>query len=794
MTPWATPRQDTITDGDGNPRGVRVIDTDAGPAVIDDDGVATGEILTTSSTDTTNNDGSAGVRQVEGLAGVDLTDRTGRDDERNASTSSTTDTPRSTESTESSGSSGASEPSEAAGVGGAGGVTGDGDDGGTPVPAGLAGPLGAGGAAAGGVGALLAQRAARGRRRDGAHRADIDWGGGREQSLILLEGPDSPREHRFDMDVPAGGQMVKNPDGSVDVLDADGNIVEHVKAPWAYDASGRPVDTYYEVDNETGELIQVVDPQHATALPILADPDKQDTGDDTGSDSGTGRDPLDPMFEGSTKDVYAAAEQKAEEQRQDNNDFSRAANSNQNPADTDDDTSDGDAATGDNGRPPFTDYVSDDGTPMANDGDGNATEDPLGLMEGNNTGSQPVDDPVSGVNESDRDGPAPTTGVGGTAAQPPFTDALSPAGDHVAKGGDGEYDIDPLDLDDTGESRSFDDGSAQIDRDNGNSTRYLPNPTDEQSGGSNNVEMIDYDQQSNRTTQTMEQNGQRSEVSQTGRPDSAAPVGSPEAEGALNTIPTNPPTVIADPNTTPADPPVANQSVPGVGVVNPADPPAVVNHPGQNSADVYPGNGQQPVRVNPDTGEQIGLGTTDNPLQGPFVPRTFEWVPDTITNAPPAADPASQDPGASVAGAGAGDVALGAAAGAASAADRANNDSGRNGKPVGAHRQDTAAERAGRGIGAKNPARALGVAGNVVTGVQAGFAAAEDPDHAGGAIGGGIVGNIGSGAAGAYIGGAAGALTGPFAPIAIPLGGAIGGEIGNRVLTPVGQAIQDLFK
>lgn len=130
-------------------------------------------------------------------------------------------------------------------------------------------------------------------------------------------------------------------------------------------------------------------------------------------------------------------------------------------------------------------------------------------------------------------------------------------------------------------------------------------------------------------------------------------------------------------------------------------------------------------------------------------------------------------------------------------ADRANNDSGRNGKPVGAHRQDTAAERAGRGIGAKVPARALGFAGNAVTGVQAGFAAAEDPDHAGGAIGGGL-GAAGGGLGGAYIGGAAGALTGPFAPIAIPLGGAIGGvvggEIGNRVLAPVGQAIQDLFK
>lgn len=141
-----------------------------------------------------------------------------------------------------------------------------GDHSGLPV-----GPLGAGGALAGAAGAILADR----RRRDGAHRGDINWGNGREQSLLLLEGPDSPREHRFDMDVPEGGQMVKNPDGSVDVLDADGNVVEHVKAPWAYDALGRPVETHFEVDNETGELVQIVDPDRTTLLPILADPDAQ---------------------------------------------------------------------------------------------------------------------------------------------------------------------------------------------------------------------------------------------------------------------------------------------------------------------------------------------------------------------------------------------------------------------------------------------------------------------------------------------------------------------------------------
>lgn len=131
-------------------------------------------------------------------------------------------------------------------------------------------PLGAVGAAIGGIGVL--ER----RRRNRSWQGDLDWGNGREQSLILLEGPESPREYRYDLEVPPGGRVVENPDGSVDVFDAQGNVTKHVKAPWAYDALGREVPTYFEVDPETGELVQVVDPERTTALPILADPDKYD--------------------------------------------------------------------------------------------------------------------------------------------------------------------------------------------------------------------------------------------------------------------------------------------------------------------------------------------------------------------------------------------------------------------------------------------------------------------------------------------------------------------------------------
>ncbi|MVU81406.1 hypothetical protein GPX89_29705 [Nocardia sp. ET3-3] len=96
------------------------------------------------------------------------------------------------------------------------------------------------------------------------------WDGG-EQTFILMDDPSAPREYRFPQDVPPGGQLRKNPDGSVDVLDATGNVVSHTNPPWAYDALGRPVRTWYEVDGDT--IVQHIEPDGDDMFPILADPD-----------------------------------------------------------------------------------------------------------------------------------------------------------------------------------------------------------------------------------------------------------------------------------------------------------------------------------------------------------------------------------------------------------------------------------------------------------------------------------------------------------------------------------------
>ncbi|MFI9508393.1 hypothetical protein [Nocardia sp. NPDC052566] len=96
------------------------------------------------------------------------------------------------------------------------------------------------------------------------------WDGG-EQTFILMTDPSAPREYRFPQEVPPGGQLRKNPDGSVDVLDADGTVMSHTNPPWAYDALGRPVRTHYEVDGDT--IVQHIEPDENNVFPILADPD-----------------------------------------------------------------------------------------------------------------------------------------------------------------------------------------------------------------------------------------------------------------------------------------------------------------------------------------------------------------------------------------------------------------------------------------------------------------------------------------------------------------------------------------
>ena len=114
-----------------------------------------------------------------------------------------------------------------------------------------------------------------------------DPGGGR-RTLFLIHDRSSSHESVIPVTVPPGGHMSVDPDGSVTVVDADGNSVSRVAAPWAYAADGTPIPTHYEIRD--GHLVQVVDTVGIENIlyPILADPPEDKIGmvDTTGRSDG----------------------------------------------------------------------------------------------------------------------------------------------------------------------------------------------------------------------------------------------------------------------------------------------------------------------------------------------------------------------------------------------------------------------------------------------------------------------------------------------------------------------------
>jgi hypothetical protein len=85
------------------------------------------------------------------------------------------------------------------------------------------------------------------------------------QTLLRIDGPASPTVYRFEDAVPAGVTATVVADGSVSL--ADGSTIA---APWAFDANGAAVDTWYELDGTT--LVQHVDHFTVEAYPVVADP------------------------------------------------------------------------------------------------------------------------------------------------------------------------------------------------------------------------------------------------------------------------------------------------------------------------------------------------------------------------------------------------------------------------------------------------------------------------------------------------------------------------------------------
>lgn len=106
---------------------------------------------------------------------------------------------------------------------------------------------------------------------NGSATVPIAKSDGSVQITTIIEDAAAPTSYRYGIGGAEGSTLRLFDDGSVIIEDSEGAYQGGVIAPWAFDAEGTPVKTWYEVDGAT--LVQVVaHDAGAYAYPIVADP------------------------------------------------------------------------------------------------------------------------------------------------------------------------------------------------------------------------------------------------------------------------------------------------------------------------------------------------------------------------------------------------------------------------------------------------------------------------------------------------------------------------------------------
>jgi hypothetical protein len=90
------------------------------------------------------------------------------------------------------------------------------------------------------------------------------------QIITTIADESAPVAYVYPLDLPEGGRLELLDDGGALVLDSFGEVVATIDAPWAKDADGKSVPTYYAVVGDS--LVQVVAHGPGDAYPIVADP------------------------------------------------------------------------------------------------------------------------------------------------------------------------------------------------------------------------------------------------------------------------------------------------------------------------------------------------------------------------------------------------------------------------------------------------------------------------------------------------------------------------------------------
>lgn len=106
---------------------------------------------------------------------------------------------------------------------------------------------------------------------NGSTTVPVSKSDGSVQITTIIEDSTAPTSYRYEIGSAEGSKLRLFEEGGVLIESTDGEYLGGVAAPWAYDANGIAVDTWYEVEGST--LVQVVAHDAGPyTYPIVADP------------------------------------------------------------------------------------------------------------------------------------------------------------------------------------------------------------------------------------------------------------------------------------------------------------------------------------------------------------------------------------------------------------------------------------------------------------------------------------------------------------------------------------------
>lgn len=98
------------------------------------------------------------------------------------------------------------------------------------------------------------------------------------RSIIVIENAKASHDYEFKFILPEGSLITgKNANkdgriqkGKIEIIDSNGFIMGNIKAPWAKDADGKPIETFYRINGNV--ITQHIDFNEETKFPVIADP------------------------------------------------------------------------------------------------------------------------------------------------------------------------------------------------------------------------------------------------------------------------------------------------------------------------------------------------------------------------------------------------------------------------------------------------------------------------------------------------------------------------------------------